>query len=324
MNESYPVALRRIEDSPLRRIPRFANATELLSQPGLDVFCFCTPPLQRIDLVRAGVDAGVQLIAYEKPMSATMNEALEIRDRLRDAGIKSVVSHQHRYGAHYQDVKQIIERGEIGEIRTLYAHSVAPFGHLGTHLLDYMRWFNEGVEVEWVIAQMAGISNVDGSHPSPDYLVGTLRFANGAHGYLECGAGAPDVPEVDYWWRKNRIGALGTNGFAEVFTGGGWRCVTDDGLRSGGGKMDYEHDTAAYVADIAIWLDDPTAIHPCDGESAFKGFEVAMALLRSAAYGRQVGLPLNRGPSEIENLRTHVSAYPLRISLDESRKHYLP
>ena len=49
------------------------------------------------------------------------------------------------------------------------------------------------------------------------------------HGIIECGAGAPDVPEVDYWWRKCRIGAQGTDGFAEVLTGGGWRAVTKDG-----------------------------------------------------------------------------------------------
>jgi len=48
---------------------------------------------------------------------------------------------------------------------------------------------------------------------------------------------APDVPEVDYWWRKCRIGAQGTDGFAEVLTGGGWRAVTKGGACSGEGSM---------------------------------------------------------------------------------------
>ena len=64
-------------------------------------------------------------------------------------------------------------------------------------------------------------------HPSPDYIAGVIQFANGVRGWIyECGAGAPDMPEVDKWWRKNRIGAQGTEGFAEVLTGGGWRAVT--------------------------------------------------------------------------------------------------
>ena len=42
---------------------------------------------------------------------------------------------------------------------------------------------------------------------------------------VDCGAGAPDVPEVPYWWRKVRIGAQGTDGFAEVHARsvGRWR-----------------------------------------------------------------------------------------------------
>ena len=78
-------------------------------------------------------------------------------------------------------------------------------------------------------------------------------------GVIECGAGAPDVPEVDYWWRKCRIGAQGTEGFAEVLTGGGWRRGdAQDGVQSGPGGMDYDHDMPPYIQDMADWLDDPT------------------------------------------------------------------
>ena len=63
-------------------------------------------------------------------------------------------------------------------------------------------------------------------------MAGFIHFSNGVRGIVECGAGAPDVPEVPYWWRKCRIGAQGTEGFAEVLTGGGWRAVTKKGLKA--------------------------------------------------------------------------------------------
>ena len=66
------------------------------------------------------------------------------------------------------------------------------------------------------MAQAAGRGKLADIHPSPDYIAGVVQFANGVRGDLECGAGAPDVPEVDYWWRKCRVGAQGTDGFAEV------------------------------------------------------------------------------------------------------------
>src|SRR5437773_2305416 len=190
-----------------------------------------------------GIECGAKLIAFEKPIALSMNEALEIRRAVRAAGVKTVVSHQHRYGDHYRKVKEIISSGGIGSLHTVYAHSVGWMLHLMTHLIDYMRWYNDNDKAEWVMGQAAGRGKLADSHPSPDYIAGFIQFANGVRGIIECGAGAPDIPQVDYWWRKNRIGAQGTEGFAEVLTGGGWRAATRDsmGVISGEGSMSYGH-----------------------------------------------------------------------------------
>jgi hypothetical protein len=101
------------------------------------------------------------------------------------------------------------------------------------------------------------------NHPSPDYIAGFVQFANGVRGMVECGAGAPDQPEVANWWRKCRIGAQGTEGFAEVLTGGGWRAVTKSGgSRRRRGCMNYDLDMPPYIQDMADWLDDDTKVHP--------------------------------------------------------------
>jgi hypothetical protein len=47
--------------------------------------------------------------------------------------------------------------------------------------------------------------------------------------------------------------------------------------------MDYAHDMPPYVQEIVEWLDDPARVHPCNGENAYKGFEIAMAICRPAA-----------------------------------------
>ncbi len=269
-----------------------------------DVFCFCVAPKTRLELIRLGVEAGAKLIAYEKPMALSYDEALAIMEMVRAAGVKTVICHQHRYGDHYQKVKEIIASGSLGRCHTVYGTATGWMMHLMTHLIDYMRWFNDNADAEWVVGQAAGKEKLKDNHPSPDYISGFIQFSNGVRGIVECGAGAPDVPEVDYWWRKCRVGALGTEGFAEVLTGGGWRAVTRDsgGVISGPGNMDYAHDMPPYVQQIADWLDDPAKTHPCNGESAFKGFEIVMALCRSAAQRGKIKLPLCRGESELESL----------------------
>jgi predicted dehydrogenase len=267
-----------------------------------DVFCFCTPPQVRLDLIKAGIDSGAKLIAYEKPMALSTNEAIEIREAVRAAGVKTVISHQHRYGKHYQKVKEIIASGAIGRVHTVYGHAVGWMQHLSSHLVDYVRWYNGNARAEWVMAQASGRRKLADNHPSPDYLGGFIQFENGVRGTIECGAGAPNVPEVDYWWRKNRIGAQGTEGFAEVLTGGGWRAVTRDqkGAISGDGCMNYDLDMPPYIEDIARWLDNDSQVHPCNGESAYEGFEITMGLLRSVVQRGQIKLPLGPGEPELE------------------------
>ena len=284
------------------------DAAQMLVDTRPDVFVFCTLPQIRLPLIKAGVEAGVKLIAYEKPIATSTNEALDMYKLMRSAGVKSVVSHQHRYGEHYQKVKEIIASGAIGRVHTVYGHASGWMLHMMTHLIEYASWYNDYAPAEWVVGQAAGKEKFADVHSSPDYIGALVQFANGVRGVIECGAGAPDVPEVEAWWRKCRIGAQGTEGFAEVLTGGGgngggWRAVTKYGVMSGPGGMDYDHDMPPYIQGIANWLDDPNTVHPCNGETALKGFEIMMAACRSAVQRGKVTLPLGPGEPELEALQ---------------------
>jgi len=288
----------------------FHDPAEMLRATKPDVFCFCTPPAVRVGMIRAGLDGGVKLIAYEKPMATSFNEALEITELCRAAGVKTVVSHQLKYGEHFQKVHEIIRSGAIGRVHTVYGTTLGWLLQMGTHVMDYCRYFNDEAEAEWAFGQAAGTEKFADSHPSPDFVLGEVQFANGVRGILEIGNLAQDVPEVEYFWHKVRIGAQGTEGFAEALIGGGWRAVTRDsgGPISGPGKWDAQHDQPPYIRDMALWLDDPLRVHPCNGESAFKGFEILMAMCRSAIERRKIALPLAPGENEIERLQRVLSA----------------
>jgi len=298
------------------------DAAEMARRLRPDVFCFCTLPDLRLPMIRAGIQGGARLIAFEKPIALSSAEGRRIQAELAAAGVKAVVSHQHRYGAHYRKVREIIASGALGRIHTVYGTATGWLMHMASHLIDYMRWYNDDAEAEWVMAQAAGRAKLADNHPSPDYLAGVIHFANGVHGWIECGAGAPDVPEVDYWWRKARIGAQGSEGFAEVLTGGGWRAVTRNGAQAGPGGMNYELDMPPYVQDIADWLDDDAKPHPCRFESAYKGHEILMALCRSAALGGQIALPLEDDLDEIHLLRERLSPARALFSMPANAQYY--
>jgi predicted dehydrogenase len=274
------------------------DAAALAAETRPDVFCFCTMPHLRRDLVKIGIECGAKLIAFEKPVALTSREGREIRALLDRAGVKAVVSHQHRYGEHYRRVQEIAASGALGRVHTVYGTSTGWMTHMLSHLIDYTRDYIGGAPAQWAMAQAAGRGKLADNHPSPDYLAGVVQYDGGIRGFYECGAGAPDQPEVAKWWGKCRMGAQGTEGFAEVLTNGGWRAVTRrGGFESGGGAMNYDHDMPPYVQDMADWLDGRKE-HPCRFDNAYAGFEIMMALCRSAAEGGQVALPLADGQDE--------------------------
>ncbi|MGC2475798.1 MAG: Gfo/Idh/MocA family oxidoreductase [Candidatus Sulfotelmatobacter sp.] len=300
------------------------DAFQVASAIKPDVFCFCTLPKLRTEMIRIGIESGARLIAFEKPVALNSREGMEVKKLLAAAGVKAVVSHQHRYGEHYRKVKEIIASGALGRVHTVYGTASGWMMHMLSHLIDYMRWYNGDGKAEWVMGQAAGASKFYDLHPSPDYIGGFIQFSNGVRGIVECGAGAPDVPEVDYWWRKCRIGAQGTDGFAEVLTGGGWRAVTKTGASSGPGCMNYELDMPPYIRDIADWLDDDHKVHPCNFDSAYEGFEIMMALCRSVLNGGQVPLPLSVAKDEIESLSTRLAGRRVLLSTAANAKEYMP
>jgi len=299
-----------------------SDAARLAAKLKPDVFCFCTLPSLRSEMIRAGIQGGARLIAFEKPVALNTKEGFAVRKLIEESGVKAVVSHQHRYGEHYRKVKEIVASGALGRVHTVYGTASGWMMHMLSHLIDYMRWYNDGAAAQWAMGQAAGTLKFSDPHPSPDYIGGFIQFANGVRGIAECGAGAPDVPEVDYWWRKCRIGAQGTEGFAEVLTGGGWRAVTKTGAASGPGCMNYDLDMPPYIQEMADWLDDDCKVHSCNFESAYAGFEIMMALFRSVVKGGQAALPLTEACDEIAMLKEHMDNRKVLLSSAVNAKEY--
>ena len=299
------------------------DAAALAAQVKPDVFCFCTLPHLRTPLIQAGVAAGARLIAFEKPVALTSAEAMTMRDLLSKAGVKAVVSHQHRYGVHYRKVKGIIASGALGRVHTVYGTATGWMTHMLSHMIDYARWYAGEPQALWAMAQAAGHGKFADNHPSPDYIAGVVQFAGDIRGNFEAGAGAPDQPEVAKWWGKNRIGAQGTEGFAEVLTNGGWRAVTKSGgYQSGEGAMNYDLDMPPYIQEMADWLDDSKKVHQCNFDHACLGAEIMLAMQRSAVEGGQVALPLASGADEQALLKAKLADRQVLVSCEQNKKEF--
>jgi predicted dehydrogenase len=278
----------------------YADGDAMLGAERPDVFCFATMPDARLPLVELGIRHGVRAIALEKPLALSVAEARAIRDHCDTAGVQWVVSHQQKYGSHYRRVKEIVESGEIGEVRTIHVTAQAWLTQLGTHMMDYAIWLNGGSPVEWVIGQAHGAGRLSDSHPSPDHTCGFFRFANGVRGIAEFGPLAPSfLDDPNLFWVNDSMTAYGTHGYARMILGKGWEAVTrysGGEVISGEGFFDPRVEQPLYLRDLADWLDDPAIEHPCSGRLSYHGFEASMAFCISSLERRQVMLPLDAMP----------------------------
>jgi predicted dehydrogenase len=286
---------RMLKDIGAPHLPVYADADAMLERTKPDVFCFATQPNVRLELVQTGLRHGVKAIAYEKPMATSLAEARRICDACDQAGVKQIVCHQHKYGAHWRKVKEIVDSGRIGDIRFLHATSKGWFFYYITHLVDYAMWLQNYPDVRWITGQLRGRGKLADTHPSPDYTMGLVGFANGARALFECGPLAPSRGVPEKFWYDAGVTVQGTEGFAEVIVGKGWRASTRDaGFESDPSLCISEiGDTAPYIADLARWLDDDAAEHPCNGRLAYRGFEVSMGLLLSGLDSRLVAPPVD-------------------------------
>ena len=163
-----------------------------------DVFCFTTLPNLRTPMVKTGIESGARLLAFEKPVALTSAEMFGIRDLIERAGVKAVVSHQHRYGAHYRKVREIIGSGALGRLHTVYGSATGWMTHILSHLVDYTCWFNQYTPATWVMAQAAAGSSLATIILRPTTSQGSCSSPTGCEAFTN----AARAPPTSRRWRS--------------------------------------------------------------------------------------------------------------------------
>ena len=95
-----------------------------------DVFCFCTLPNLRTPMIKAAHRRRREADRVREAGRADQRRAVHHSRPASQAGAKAVVSHQHRYGKHYQKVKEIIASGALGRVHTVYGSATGWMTHM--------------------------------------------------------------------------------------------------------------------------------------------------------------------------------------------------
>ncbi|BDW97264.1 myo-inositol 2-dehydrogenase [Thalassospira tepidiphila] len=201
-----------------------ADWTSLISDPDVDIVSITTPNALHFEMAIAAIKAGKHVYC-EKPLALTLDQAREMRDAARIAGIKTMVGYNYIKNPAFTHACRLIQGGEIGEIvhfrgwvdedyqadpalpwtwrAKLADAGLGALGDMGCHLVSMA--YGLAGPIDSLIADMQTVHTTrplpDGTGrakvENEDTASALVRFANGAQGSLSTSRSA--------WGRKNRL-----------------------------------------------------------------------------------------------------------------------
>jgi predicted dehydrogenase len=172
---------------------------DLLAAPDVDIVSITTPNHLHADQAVAAARAGKHMV-LEKPTALDVNELVRVRDAVREAGVRTIVSFELRYNPFLKFARWLRTSGWLGEIRfarTQYLSHVTDWyagwdwvrtrekgrSHLlaaGCHAVDALRWCSglEAIEVS------AFHTRITPGYEWPTSIIANLKLGEKALGHV--------------------------------------------------------------------------------------------------------------------------------------------
>jgi predicted dehydrogenase len=119
---------------------RYARLDACLKKERPDIVVIATPPMRRLSLVRACVEAGVRMIVCEKPLAVSVREARMIGDVIAGSRAIFVLNYQRRFSPLFARVRKDIRRGLLGRLEQVTCYYSNGLFNNGGHIIDSLRY----------------------------------------------------------------------------------------------------------------------------------------------------------------------------------------
>jgi predicted dehydrogenase len=281
---------------------------EILSNPDISAVSIATPDHTHTPILVEAMQAGKHVLV-EKPLAMTVEECekiLAVRDK---NGVKLMVDFHNRWNIPFLKVRQIIESGELGDLKminvklndTIYvptkmlewADRSSPVHFLGSHLVDLIRWLTGAEIIKVYAVSRSDVLKAKGIQ-TPDFYQSILELSNGTTAYVEnCWIVAENAPNV-FDFQGEFIGSKGStyvnashHRMVEKYTEEG------SGLPDVSGIVDMNGKPVGFcIAAIEHFID--SIAHGSDplisGEDGLEATRVVQAIEHSARTGQPVHL----------------------------------
>ena len=276
-------------DVPQER--QYTDYQKMIAKENLEIVSVATQPEQRAEIVIFAAEHGVKAIYAEKAMSASMADADVMVEAVERNGVFFNLGTNRRWHPGFDKMKEIIDSGELGALRTLIIYSNGTLFNTASHNFDLIFRLNSDHPASWVMAHLpSGDSAIVGDDVRQDPAGrGIIQFENGvtAHALL-----SPRASEWEAICEKGSLTAF-NNGMEWQLRrptplGGRWTGLKIDEFP----QFEKSSTTANLIQDLVNALD--TGQPPrCGVRVARASTELIFAFMESHLRGgARVNLPL--------------------------------
>ena len=271
---------------------QYTDYKEMIAAEKPDIVSVATQPEHRTDIVIHAAENGVKAIYAEKAFAASMDEADAMVEAVEKNAVHLNLGTNRRWDPGYDTMKDVIDGGRIGKLKTLILHTTSALFNGASHGFDLLLRLNSDCPVSWVQGHLPnGDEVIDGERLTEDPVGhGMLQFDNGVTAYaLNSGRGM----EVEAVGDKGVVTALGN--------GEEWQ-IREPGKQDHRGRdvlvqgefpgYEYRSSTVCLIEDLVHSID--TGEPPrCGVRMARRNNELIFAFVESHLRGgARVELPL--------------------------------
>jgi predicted dehydrogenase len=278
----------------------FEDPLAMIQRAELDGVVIAAPTTNHPALALAAIERGLPVLV-EKPLAATVEEALAIVAAARARGVRIQVGHVERYNPAVLEMGRLLRAGWLSTIYAISSRRAGPFParirdvgvtvDLGTHDVDMLSWI-AGERPTRVYAETA--QRIHATHE--DLTYGLLHFPSGATGFLDVDWLTPA--------KRRSLTAVGEEGMFELDYLTQKLTFTRSNVERPQMISGYATTFSGDVAEIPVVSIEPlraemdefvrvlrTGDRPyVDGEDGLWAVAIANALLTSAAERRPIDL----------------------------------
>jgi predicted dehydrogenase len=196
--------------STFPKIPVYPTVKALFTAQHIDIVSICVPTQLHFPLFKEIIEHDTRAIFCEKPLSGSVNESEQMVSLAKEKNIVLAVNYTRRWQNSFILVKNMVNGGKIGNLRTITAYYPGRIFNIGSHLFDTVRMISKIQPVSYSAVTI---------QPGPDPSISGWIYCNQSvfFSFIATGKREDLIFEIDIIGDEGRIKILENGEIVEYY-----------------------------------------------------------------------------------------------------------